>query len=63
MEKTKPHFDLSVINPGAIYGPSLDKSVKGESVTLIRDIMEGKLPLLNLQLGCVDVRDGKLALM
>jgi len=51
-------MELTVINPGAVYGPSLGAQVDGQAVTLIKDIIGGKMPMIpNIAMGMVDVRD------
>jgi dihydroflavonol-4-reductase len=51
-------MELTVINPGAVYGPPLDAEVRGESVTFMRDIVGGKMPMVpDIAMGMVDVRD------
>jgi len=51
-------MELTVINPGAVYGPSLGSEVSGESLTFVRDIIGGKMPMVpDIAMGMVDVRD------
>ena len=51
-------MELTVINPGAVYGPSLGSEVSGESLTFMRDIIGGKMPMVpDIAMGMVDVRD------
>ena len=51
-------MELTVISPGAVYGPSLGTEVTGESLTFMRDIIGGKMPMVpNIAMGMVDVRD------
>jgi len=53
----KPSFDLVVINPGQVLGPSHRESV-GTSVANIRDLLTGKIPaIIDLEVPYVDVRD------
>ncbi len=57
MEERQPSFDLVVINPGQVFGPSHRESV-GTSVANIRDLMTGKIPaVIDLEVPYVDVRD------
>ena len=49
-------FEVVVINPGFIIGPSL-VSAKFSSGDVVEQIMFGKMPVLNLCMECVDVRD------
>ena len=51
-------MELTVINPGAVYGPSLGSEVAGESLSFMRDIIGGKMPMVpDIAMGMVDVRD------
>lgn len=51
-------MELVVINPGAVYGPTLGAQVDCQSVALVRDMISGKLPMIpDLALGMIDVRD------
>ena len=55
---TDGDMKLTVINPGAVYGPSLGSEVSGESLTFMRDIIGGKMPMVpDIAMGMVDVRD------
>jgi len=57
MEEHQPDFDLVVINPSAVLGPSHRVSV-GPSVGLIRDLMTGKIPaVVDIDVSFVDVHD------
>jgi dihydroflavonol-4-reductase len=50
--------ELAVINPGAVFGPSLGAKVDGQSVAMISNMINGKIPLIpDLALSMVDVRD------
>lgn len=50
-------LELSVVNPGAIFGPALEKDF-GTSLELIRRLLLGKMPgLPKLGFSLVDVRD------
>ena len=54
----KSNLELVVINPGAVYGPSLGAEVDGQSVAFIKDLIRGKVPMIpNVAMGMVDVRD------
>ena len=51
-------MELTVINSGAVYGPSLGSEVAGESLSFMRDIIGGKMPMVpDIAMGMVDVRD------
>ncbi|MEY2610637.1 MAG: hypothetical protein RLZZ128_1286 [Actinomycetota bacterium] len=51
-------MELTVINPGAVFGPSLGAQVEGQSVALMSDMIGGKMPMIpDVAMGMVDVRD------
>ncbi len=51
------HDDLAVINPAAILGPLLDED-PGTSATMVRLLLDGKLPAVPaISIAIVDVRD------
>ncbi len=51
-------MELVVINPGGVFGPSLGAEIDGQSVTMMRDMIDGKYPMVpDVALGMVDVRD------
>ena len=53
----KPEFDLVVINPSPVIGPSLTSSLN-TSNQLFADLLTGQYPaIMNLAWGLVDVRD------
>ena len=57
MEETSPSFELVVINPYVVIGPSLIPSLN-QSHRVFVELMTGKLPgIVNLAWGFVDVRD------
>lgn len=57
VEKQKPGFDLIVINPFMVIGPSLCPSLN-ESNKIFADMMSGVYPtLMSVTWGIVDVRD------
>lgn len=57
MDAAGRHDDLAVINPAGIFGPLLDED-PGTSSTLVRRLMDGKLPAVpKLAMSVVDVRD------
>lgn len=57
MDAAGRHDDLAVINPAGIFGPLLDED-PGTSSTLIRRLLDGKLPAVpKLAMSVVDVRD------
>ncbi|KXZ43334.1 hypothetical protein GPECTOR_94g656 [Gonium pectorale] len=59
LAKAQSRWTLVVMNPAVIMGPPLSKRTDGESVRLVKDILDGKAypacPVLGF--GCVDVRD------
>jgi len=51
-------MELTVINPGAVFGPSLGAKIEGQSVTMMADMIAGKVPMVpDMAMGMVDVRD------
>jgi dihydroflavonol-4-reductase len=51
-------MELTVVNPGAVFGPSLGAQVDGQSVALVTDMIRGKMPMIpDVAMGMVDVRD------
>ena len=52
------NLELTVINPGAVFGPSLGAKIDGQSVTMMTDMIAGKVPMIpDIAMGMVDVRD------
>jgi len=51
-------MELTVINPGAVFGPSLGAKIDGQSVTMMKKMITGKIPMIpDVAMGMVDVRD------
>jgi dihydroflavonol-4-reductase len=51
-------LELVVVNPGAVFGPSLGADADGQSVALMTDMIRGKMPMIpDVAMGMVDVRD------
>jgi dihydroflavonol-4-reductase len=51
-------MELTVVNPGAVFGPSLGAQIDGQSVALMTDMIRGKMPMIpDVAMGMVDVRD------
>jgi dihydroflavonol-4-reductase len=51
-------LELTVVNPGAVFGPSLGARADGQSVALMADMIRGKMPMIpDIAMGMVDVRD------
>jgi len=52
------NLELAVINPGAVFGPSLGAKLEGQSVTMMTKMIQGKIPMIpDMAMGMVDVRD------
>ena len=51
-------MELTVVNPGAVFGPSLGAKLDGQSVTMMAAMIGGKMPMIpDMSMGMVDVRD------
>jgi len=51
-------MELTVVNPGAVFGPSLGARLDGQSVEMMTALISGKMPLIpDMSMGMVDVRD------
>ena len=51
-------MELVVINPGAVFGPSLGANLEGQSVAMMTNMIAGKLPMIpDVAMGMIDVRD------
>ena len=51
-------MELTVINPGAVFGPSLGAKMDGQSVEMMTKMIGGKMPMIpDMSFGMVDVRD------
>ncbi len=51
-------MELTVINPGAVFGPSLGAKIDGQSVAMMSGMITGKVPMIpDMAMGMVDVRD------
>jgi dihydroflavonol-4-reductase len=52
------NMELTVINPGAVFGPSLGAQIDGQSVAMMSNMIAGKVPMIpDMAMGMVDVRD------
>ena len=52
------NMELTVVNPGAVFGPSLGAKMDGQSVGLMTAMIGGKMPMVpDMSMGMVDVRD------
>jgi len=51
-------MELTVINPGAVFGPSLGAQMDGQSVAMMTSMIGGKMPMIpDTSMGMIDVRD------
>ncbi len=51
-------LELVVVNPGPIYGPTLSGNLSGESMTMFKNLITGKMPMLpKAAINMSDVRD------
>ncbi|MCJ1337395.1 hypothetical protein MMC09_002677 [Bachmanniomyces sp. S44760] len=58
MEREGGSLELSVVNPAAIYGPALLLPNESTTCDVIKQMLQGKLPLVpDVSFGIVDVRD------
>ena len=51
-------LELVVVNPGPVYGPTLSGNLSGESMSMYKDLITGKMPMLpQASINMSDVRD------
>ena len=51
-------MELTVINPGGVFGPSLGAKLEGQNLEMIARMIAGKLPMIpDVGMGMIDVRD------
>ena len=51
-------MELTVINPGGVFGPSLGAKLEGQNLEMIARMIGGKLPMIpDVAMGMIDVRD------
>ena len=51
-------LELVVVNPGPVYGPTLSGNLSGESMTMYKNMITGKMPMLpKASINMSDVRD------
>lgn len=51
-------MELTVINPGGVFGSSLGAKIDGQSVSMMTDMITGKFPMIpDMAMGMVEVRD------
>lgn len=57
--RQQDHWDLVVINPGLVFGPSLTNASDSTSISMIKNLLTGKLRtgVPNLEFAVIDVRD------
>jgi len=57
-QKGDYQLELVVINPGPVYGPTLSGNLSGESMSMFKDLMTGKMPMIpKSAMNMSDVRD------
>ncbi|UPR46433.1 aldehyde reductase [Vibrio cyclitrophicus] len=58
MEKQHSTMELVTVNPGAVFGPVLGDDITGQSMTMIDQMLRGKIPMIaDVTMPMVDVRD------
>ncbi len=58
MEKQVSSMELVTVSPGAVFGPALGDNITGQSMTMIDQMLRGKVPMLgNIAIPMIDVRD------
>jgi len=51
-------MELVVINPGAVFGPSVGAQADAQNIAMITKMIQGKIPMIpDVGMGMVDVRD------
>lgn len=51
-------LELTVVNPGPVFGPTLSGDLSGASMGMFRDLIQGKMPMLpQTSINMSDVRD------
>ena len=51
-------LELTVVNPGPVFGPTLSGDLSGASMGMFRDLIQGKMPMLpQASINMSDVRD------
>jgi dihydroflavonol-4-reductase len=52
------NLELTVINPGAVFGPPIASKDGAQNVAMMADMIAGKMPMIpDMAMGMVDVRD------
>ena len=58
IQNSNSDMELTVVNPGAVLGPTLSDDIYGESLNICAELLTGKMPgIPNLNIPMVDVRD------
>ncbi|KPM87300.1 NAD-dependent epimerase [Vibrio alginolyticus] len=58
MEEQSSAMELVTVSPGGVFGPALGNDISGQSMTMIDQMLRGKIPMLaNVAMPMVDVRD------
>ncbi|NDG83599.1 MAG: NAD-dependent epimerase/dehydratase family protein [Proteobacteria bacterium] len=51
-------LELVVINPGAVFGPSVGAQAEAQNIAMITKMIQGKIPMIpDVGMGMIDVRD------
>ena len=51
-------MELVVINPGAVFGPSIGEQADAQNVAMVTKMIQGKVPMIpDVGMGMIDVRD------
>lgn len=57
-EFAKDKFELVTVHPGPVFGPPLNDNISGESMTMISNMITGKIPMMfKAAINMSDVRD------
>lgn len=57
-QEGEQRLELVVVNPGPIFGPTLGENLSGESMTMYKNLITGKMPMLpKAAINLSDVRD------
>ena len=52
------NLELTVINPGAVFGPPIGSKDGAQNIAMIADMIAGKMPMIpDMAMGMIDVRD------
>ena len=58
MEEQDSAMELVTVHPGGVFGPALGDDISGQSMSMIEQMLRGKVPMLaNVAIPMVDVRD------